>query len=269
MMTEIDLTPEAVERLAADLQAVAAATGPNDAAAIAWGAADTLRALSARLAEAREAISEMHDLASSHAARAEAAEAALASATRAKDCFQRMTRAHWEALCAMRNSINEHIPMPNTDSGPLFSPENGPIYADIAERVVARIVESKNYTLALEQELKDRAEAADAALATARADRDKWFEGAGAHHVASMREAQRADVAEHQRDQAVIALMHLERCAQVVSERGAQTGPQWTRLTSAILRARATMSKLPTPLPSNEPPLVQSALITQQEKPHE
>jgi hypothetical protein len=64
----------------------------------------------------------------------------LADAIRAKDLFQRMTRAHWEALCAMRNSINDHIPMPNTDSGPLFSPEDGPIYADIAERVVDAIL---------------------------------------------------------------------------------------------------------------------------------
>ncbi len=75
----------------------------------------------------------------------------------AKDCFQRMTRAHWEALCAMRNSINEYIPMPNTDSGPLFSPEDGPIYADIAERVIADLTESRAYALALEQELRDRA----------------------------------------------------------------------------------------------------------------
>ena len=92
-------------------------------------------------------------------------------ATRAKDCFQRMTRAHWEALCAMRNSINEYIPMPNTDSGPLFSPEDGPIYADIAERVIADLAESRAYALALEQELRDRAEKAeaerDAALAGA------------------------------------------------------------------------------------------------------
>jgi len=80
----------------------------------------------------------------------------------AKDCFQRMTRAHWEALCAMRNSINEYIPMPNTDSGPLFSPEDGPIYADIAERVIADLAESRAYALALEQELHDRAEKAEA-----------------------------------------------------------------------------------------------------------
>jgi len=89
-------------------------------------------------------------------------------AIRAKDCFQRMTRAHWEALCAMRNSINEYIQMPNTDSGPLFSPEDGPIYADIAERVIADLTESRAYALALEQELGDRARLTaerDAALA--------------------------------------------------------------------------------------------------------
>jgi hypothetical protein len=74
------------------------------------------------------------------------------AAIRGKECFQRMTRAHWEALCAMRNSINEHIPMPNTDSGPLFSPEDGPIYADIAERVVARIEALEAQLDAIEEE---------------------------------------------------------------------------------------------------------------------
>jgi hypothetical protein len=77
-------------------------------------------------------------------------------ALRGKDCFQQMTRAHWEALCSMRNSINEYIPMPNTDSGPLFSPEDGPIYADIAERVIADLKESRSYAIALEAELKSR-----------------------------------------------------------------------------------------------------------------
>lgn len=86
-------------------------------------------------------------------------------ALRGKECFKRTTRAHWEALCAMRNEINEYIPMPNTDSGPLFSPEDGPIYADIAERVIADLKESRAYALALEAELKSRADRAEAALA--------------------------------------------------------------------------------------------------------
>lgn len=60
-----------------------------------------------------------------------------------KQRFQRTTRAHWEALCAMRNDINEYVEMPSVDSGPLFSPEDGPIYADIAKRVINKIQELK------------------------------------------------------------------------------------------------------------------------------
>lgn len=97
-----------------------------------------------------------------------AAVAAKEKAERDRDCFQRMTRAHWEALCAMRNSINEYIPMPNTDSGPLFSPEDGPIYADIAERVVADLKESREYAMALQQELKDRSAKSDPVIAASK-----------------------------------------------------------------------------------------------------
>lgn len=94
-------------------------------------------------AEVRKCLTEFdlrHDADQAEIARLTAA---LAEAVRAKECFQRMTRAHWEALCAMRNSINEYVPMPNTDSGPLFSPENGPIYADISERVIAALAEAE------------------------------------------------------------------------------------------------------------------------------
>jgi hypothetical protein len=122
-----DTTPEAVERIKGEVMTLEHNGGI-------WVTAEDYAALSAKLAEAE----------------------------RAKDCFQRMTRADWESLCAMRNSINEYVPMPNTDSGPLFSPENGPIYADIAERVVARLRENQQYILALEEELKSRAEAAEA-----------------------------------------------------------------------------------------------------------
>ena len=41
-----------------------------------------------------------------------------------------------------------------------------------------------------------------AELEEVKADRDKWFESAGAHHVASMKQAQRADRAEFERDTA-------------------------------------------------------------------
>lgn len=99
-----------------------------------------------------------------HAAEIARLTAALAEAVRAKECFQRMTRAHWEALCAMRNSINEYVPMPNTDSGPLFSPENGPIYADISERVIAALAEAEARTAALVAEAYEAAVEAIEAL---------------------------------------------------------------------------------------------------------
>lgn len=95
------------------------------------------------------------------------AEAECDIANVAKGRFQKMTLAHWTALCAMRNDINEYISMPNTDSGPLFHPENGPIYADIAERVVGRVKEDREYILGLEAELKDRSSKIDEALARA------------------------------------------------------------------------------------------------------
>lgn len=41
-----------------------------------------------------------------------------------------------------------------------------------------------------------------AELEEVKADRDKWFESAGAHHVASMKQAQRADRAEFELDTA-------------------------------------------------------------------
>jgi hypothetical protein len=75
--------------------------------------------------------------------------------------------------------------------------------------------------------------------------------------------ADRIKELEAERDLATSALMHLERCAQVVSERGAVTGPQWTRLTVAILRARSALNNLPNPAPINEPRLVQSAPLSQ------
>jgi len=75
--------------------------------------------------------------------------------------------------------------------------------------------------------------------------------------------ADRIEELEAERDLATSALIHLERCAQVVSERGAVTGPQWTRLTVAILRARSALNNLPNPAPINEPRLVQSAPLSQ------
>ena len=85
------------------------------------------------------------------------------------------------------------------------------------------------------------------------------YELARGMHLAIREAADRIEALEAERDLAASALMHLERCAQVVSERGAVTGPQWTRLTVAILQARSALNNLPNPTPTNEPRLVQSA----------
>lgn len=70
-------------------------------------------------------------------------------------------------------------------------------------------------------------------------------------------DAARIEELEAQVREAALALAHLERCAHVVSERGATTGPQWTRLTTAILMARGVIKRLPPPA-QTEPRMVQS-----------
>jgi hypothetical protein len=60
-----------------------------------------------------------------------------------------------------------------------------------------RIVEADRDRLAAELAAAQQREAGLVERAEkAEAERDKWFEGAGAHHVASMQQAQRADIAE-------------------------------------------------------------------------
>ena len=62
----------------------------------------------------------------------------------------------------------------------------------LAERIGRALLDARAELAAAQQReagLVERAEKAEA-------ERDKWFEGAGAHHVASMQQAQRADIAE-------------------------------------------------------------------------
>lgn len=56
-----------------------------------------------------------------------------------------------------------------------------------------------------------------------------------------------AEALEAERDEAVTALMSLERMATRVSDRGAETGPQWTQLTIGLLAARTVLRKMPAP----------------------
>lgn len=50
--------------------------------------------------------------------------------------WQEISRQSWEAMVAMRNSINEHIPMPSIESDLMQGPENGVFCAAVAEAVI-------------------------------------------------------------------------------------------------------------------------------------
>lgn len=54
--------------------------------------------------------------------------------------WQQNSRATFEAMVAMRNSINEHIPMPSIESDLLQGPENSVFCAAVAEAVVSAII---------------------------------------------------------------------------------------------------------------------------------
>ena len=53
----------------------------------------------------------------------------------------------------------------------------------------------------------------------------------------------RAEAAEAKVGRLVDAMKALEKAAAEVSRRGAETGPQWTKLTVALLQARATLTQ--------------------------
>ena len=75
--------------------------------------------------------------------RAEKAEAerdaALAGAVKVK-----LDRETFDAMCAMRNSINEHIPMPSLESDLLQGPENSVFCATVAEAVIAEVTQLRD-----------------------------------------------------------------------------------------------------------------------------
>ena len=49
-------------------------------------------------------------------------------------------RDTFDAMCAMRNAINEYIPMPSLESDLLQGPENSVFCAAVAEAVIARFL---------------------------------------------------------------------------------------------------------------------------------
>lgn len=63
----------------------------------------------------------------------------LAEASKTVDLWQKMSRETFEAMCAMRNAINEHIPMPSLESDLLQGPEASVFCAAVAEAVIAAL----------------------------------------------------------------------------------------------------------------------------------
>lgn len=79
-------------------------------------------------------VAEAHKRA--YKARAEAAEAA-------NQIWRENSRQTFDAMVAMRNSINEYIPMPSLESDLLQGPENSVFCAAVAEAVIAFIAKEK------------------------------------------------------------------------------------------------------------------------------
>jgi hypothetical protein len=63
----------------------------------------------------------------------------IAALTAERDAFQRNARDTWAAMSAMRDSINEVVPMPSLESDLLQGPENSVFCATVAEAVINAI----------------------------------------------------------------------------------------------------------------------------------
>lgn len=66
------------------------------------------------------------------------AQAAVALAVE-RDGLRRNLRETFEAMCTMRDAINEHVPMPSLESDLLQGPENSVFCAAVAEAVIAAV----------------------------------------------------------------------------------------------------------------------------------
>lgn len=63
--------------------------------------------------------------------------AAVAELRKERDGLRRNLRETFEAMCAMLDAINEHVPMPSLESDLLQGPENSVFCAAVAEAVIA------------------------------------------------------------------------------------------------------------------------------------
>lgn len=59
--------------------------------------------------------------------------------------WQKNARETWEAMCAMRDSINEHAPMPSVEADLLEGPEASVFCATVAEAVIRALTAPRPY----------------------------------------------------------------------------------------------------------------------------
>ena len=65
--------------------------------------------------------------------------AAVEALRKERDAFRRNQRETFEAMCTMRDAINEYIPMPSLESDLLQGPENSVFCTVVAQSVVAEL----------------------------------------------------------------------------------------------------------------------------------
>lgn len=70
------------------------------------------------------------------------------------ELWRRNSRATYEAMVAMRNSINEHLPVPSLESDLLQGPENSVFCAAVADAVVSEVATLRHRLARMEGEVQ-------------------------------------------------------------------------------------------------------------------
>lgn len=153
LVTEADLDLDALVAAMARL-----ADGMEKYATAEWDEHENVRlavaALTALRAE-RDAMAA--DIANLTASLAGEVEARVVELSKVNAVWQTNCRETFEAMCAMRDSINEHIQMPSLESDLLQGPETSVFCATVAEAVIGRVSAAEARALAAEAAALERA----------------------------------------------------------------------------------------------------------------
>lgn len=156
LVTEADLDLDALvaamARLADDMEKYATAEwDEHENVRLAVAALTALTALRAE----RDAMAA--DIANLTASLAGEVEARVVELSKVNAVWQTNCRETFEAMCAMRDSINEHIQMPSLESDLLQGPETSVFCATVAEAVIGRVSAAEARALAAEAAALERA----------------------------------------------------------------------------------------------------------------